>query len=281
MNEYKFIGNIILEGRIRCKTALHIGGAKDAYEIGGMDNPVIKTLEDIPYIPGSSLKGKLRSLLEWIEDKLHTRGRPETEKEGDKTRIKDGRTRYGCRCGKPDCPICRVFGSPAESERTYGPSRLIVRDAFPDQSSLERFKNLGSETELKYENAIDRISGKAEHPRPVERVPEGTEFEFSMVYSIYEIPGENERLDIEFFPYIFKAMALLEDSYLGGMGTRGSGQVEFKDLKVVFRSKDYYLKGDREEPVEGVKIRMTEEEKGCLIKKLKEVVGNENPRSQT
>ncbi|MEO0192527.1 MAG: type III-A CRISPR-associated RAMP protein Csm3 [candidate division WOR-3 bacterium] len=262
MNSYSFKGNLIVEGKIVCKTALHIGGAKDTYEIGGMDNPVIKTIKGIPYIPGSSLKGKLRSLAEWSLGKIGP----------------DGSV---CKCSRPECPICRVFGTPAEKERKFGPTRLVVRDAFLTNESKALLLDMGSLTEVKTENAINRISGKAENPRPVERVPEGTEFEFSMVYSIYEIPGENERLDIEFFPYIFKAMALLEDSYLGGMGTRGSGQVEFKDLKMVFRSKNYYLKGDTEKPVEGVKIRMTEEEKGDLIKKLKEVVGNENPRSQT
>src|SRR3989304_7996305 len=54
-----------LKGTIVLKSGLHIGSGNMEMHIGGTDSPVIKhphTLE--PYIPGSSLKGKVRSLLE-------------------------------------------------------------------------------------------------------------------------------------------------------------------------------------------------------------------------
>ena len=267
MSEYKFLGNLILTGKIRCKTALHIGGSKDAYEIGGMDNPVIKTIRGVPYIPGSSLKGKLRSLLEWSLGKVTS---SET-----------------CKCGKADCEVCRIFGTSADKGTKFGPTRLVVRDAPLTEESEDELKALGSTTftEVKTETAIDRLSGKAKDGslRPIERVPEGTEFEFSMVYSVYssgdtveikDINGEKVDVDtdIAFFPHVLNAMALLEDSYLGGMGSRGSGQVEFKDLKLVFRGKDYYLKGALEKPIElGDDPLKMEKEK--VSQKVSEVMG--------
>ncbi len=270
MSEYKFLGNLILEGKIRCKTALHIGGSKDAYEIGGMDNPVIKTMKGMPYIPGSSLKGKLRSLLEWSLDLVPSN---------------DSKHLYHY-CENPECPICRVFGTPAEKQKGFGITRLVVRDAFLSPESEKSLNELGSTTEVKTENVIHRLSGKAEHPRPIERVPEGTEFNFSMVYSVYKIKDETELRDLEFFPYIFDAMALLEDSYLGGMGSRGSGQVEFEELRLVFRGKDYYLKGEdeKESKVQKIKVRMDSEERREFIKTLhsflNEGAKDENPGSQ-
>ena len=293
--EYKFIGNIILKGKIVCKTALHIGGSKDAYEIGGMDNPVIKTIRGEPYIPGSSLKGKMRSLLEWSLDEKDKPGPDEQKEEADKN---NGKTRFGCRCGSPTCPICRIFGTPAETKRGFGPTRLVVRDAFMESTSKEKLQELGRTTELKMENTIDRISGKAEHPRPIERVPEGTVFAFSMVYSLYSVGNEDYQKDLEMFPHVLDAMALLEDSYLGGMGSRGSGQVEFRNIKVVFRSKGYYLKGELEKPVlkiryeklkedkkkecpEFTELRITEQEKRQILIELAEAISDENPGSQS
>ncbi len=269
MSEYAFIGNLILTGEIRCKTALHIGGSKDAYEIGGMDNPVIKTMKGMPYIPGSSLKGKLRSLLEWSLGKVT----------GSET----------CKCGELGCEICRIFGTSADKKTKFGPTRLVVRDAFLTKDSREELEALGSTTftEVKTETAIDRLTGKAKDGslRPIERVPEGTEFNFSMVYSVYKIKDETELRDLEFFPHILDAMALLEDSYLGGMGSRGSGQVEFEKLRLVFRGKDYYLKGEEEKQhTDQVNLRMNSGEREKFIKALhsflNEGAKDENPGSQ-
>ena len=289
MNEYKFLGNLILSGKIRCKTALHIGGSKDAYEIGGMDNPVIKTIRDVPYIPGSSLKGKLRSLLEWSLGKVAS---SET-----------------CKCGEPDCEVCRIFGTSADKGTKFGPTRLVVRDAPLTKESEDELKALGSTTftEVKTETAIDRLSGKAKDGslRPIERVPEGTEFEFSMVYSVYEIPDEPDLKDLEFFPHVLDAMALLEDSYLGGMGSRGSGQVEFDGFSLVFRGKDYYLNGKPEKPYKpdeskklhepkepketeehektepSIKLRMNEKERSNFIEGLDKLVKGDAKNANT
>ena len=287
MSEYQFVGNIILSGKIVCKTALHIGGAKDTYEIGGMDNPVIKTIWGEPYIPGSSLKGKMRSLLDWSLGKVAN-----LDPHKDKKEVKEsgGKSKFGCRCGKQDCPICRIFGIEAETEgeteaekgRDFGPTRLLVRDAFMDPESEKKLLELGRTTELKMENTINRISGKAEHPRPIERVPEGTEFAFSMVYSVYSVENDGCKKDIGMFIHVLDAMALLGDSYLGGMGSRGSGQVEFKDIGITFRSKDYYLQGKEEQLVdEFPSPRLTQDQRNKLLEDLNKVACDANPGSES
>src|ERR1039458_2583626 len=62
--ELKLIGKLILEGEMLCETGLHVGAGKGSLEIGGSDNPVVKDAFGRPYVPGSSLRGKIRSLLE-------------------------------------------------------------------------------------------------------------------------------------------------------------------------------------------------------------------------
>lgn len=65
-HNFCFQGKFIISGILECVTGTRIGGTQEKFEIGGIDNPVIKDpLTDLPYIPGSSLKGKLRHLLEW------------------------------------------------------------------------------------------------------------------------------------------------------------------------------------------------------------------------
>ena len=89
-----------------CDSGLHIGGSQDELTIGGADSPVIKNPETRrPYIPGSSLKGKMRA---------------ELEKEL-------GRVSGHQPCGCGDCAVCRVFGAHTSRSR-LGPSRVIVRD---------------------------------------------------------------------------------------------------------------------------------------------------------
>ena len=55
---------IIIKGDLIVKTGLHIGGDDSFSAIGAIDSPVIRnTATGLPIIPGSSLKGKIRSLL--------------------------------------------------------------------------------------------------------------------------------------------------------------------------------------------------------------------------
>jgi CRISPR-associated protein Csm3 len=221
-------GRVLISGYIRAITGLHIGKGKEGVMIGGVDNPVMRdVLTNAPYIPGSSLKGKLRSLAE----------------KSDPTRQPNksvGRDVYIHICDSPTCPICCLYGIPGQ-QRATAPTRLTVRDAFMTAESKERLNNADTDlpfTEVKYEASIDRVTSQA-NPRPLERVPADTLFgSFEMVLSIYQPK------DYELLRHLFTTMQLLEDDSLGGSGSRGSGKVSFETLSVVVKSVEEYGKSD-------------------------------------
>ncbi|MCS7308043.1 MAG: type III-A CRISPR-associated RAMP protein Csm3, partial [Aquificaceae bacterium] len=128
-------------------------------------------------------------------------------------------------------------------EELLGPPRLIVEELYLTKESFERLveETDGLITEVKTENQINRITSRA-NPRKVERVPAGAVFKGRMVFSIYEDSDLNEPLSL-----VFYGMRLLEDNYLGGYGSRGSGRVKFQNLTVKFRSKGFYLGSSKEE----------------------------------
>lgn len=246
-NNYKFSGKYIIKADLRCLTGLHIGGTDEGFEIGGMDNPVIKDpITGYPYIPGSSLKGKIRSLLEWAEDRVKF----DTDKNGNPI----GKL---CDCGT--CDICIVFGCSAATS-VKEPTRLTVRDGFPkglygsdgkilpeDQrtATIAEWKaNLGEKiyTEVKTENTIDRLTSEA-NPRSIERVPADSVFEVEMLFDLYKDD------DVQKLKKVFEGIALLEDSSIGGGGSRGSGKVAFENFKIIKRGLEYYTSGATEESV--------------------------------
>src|SRR5437763_4678058 len=222
--ELKLIGKLILEGEMHCETGLHVGAGKGSLEIGGSDNPVVKDAFGRPYVPGSSLRGKIRSLLEQssgmaVPAELVYLSR----RKGQELRIQQS--------DRPDDEICLLFGrNPGRMERVEGeavdakagsPARLAVYDAPLDQESItaQMRENLDDEiTEVKSENAIDRITAQA-NPRTLERVPAGARFRVRMVMDILCEP------DKELVPRVAEALRLLEDDALGGGGSRGSGRV--------------------------------------------------------
>ena len=214
----KLIGTKVIEGQIIVKTGLHIGGDTKTMEIGGMDNPIIRNpATGEPYIPGSSLKGKMRALYE-----------VETGRYGSDGRCSDDKC---CGCGKPDCPVCTVFGSANNSSSQdnaalRGPTRLIVRDAFLSDEYSKKYLNGDILVEEKNENSINRITAVA-NPRPIERVLPGTVFDFEFVYRMYSENDEKLFSDV-----VIKAMKLLMNDYLGGGGSRGSGKIEFVNMKI-------------------------------------------------
>ncbi|MCS7001059.1 MAG: type III-A CRISPR-associated RAMP protein Csm3 [Candidatus Kapabacteria bacterium] len=228
----RFIGNIVLKGQMECLTGLHIGGSKEKMEIGGVDSPVIRDPWTLyPYVPGSSLKGKMRSLLEFALGKV----RP-TEQ--------NGSFPY-CQCGDPQCAVCRVFGSAAEN-RSVGPTRLIVRDAHPTRETIQMWQGLDTElmyTEYKGENNIDRLTSAA-NPRFIERVVKGSKFNVEFIYSMFDVGDGVE--DVSYFCYVLEALKLVEHSAIGKSGSRGYGQVSFKfaDPMLVF-AEDYRTGSER------------------------------------
>ncbi|MCD6513520.1 MAG: type III-A CRISPR-associated RAMP protein Csm3 [Candidatus Odinarchaeota archaeon] len=221
-------GKILIRGIIEAKTGLHIGSSQQALEIGGLDNPVVRDpITRQPYIPGSSLKGKMRSLLELALNKPLK----EVKEQPPKIRIHI--------CDDLNCEVCRIFGRPAEvgsQESANYLTRLSVRDAYLTEDSVSILKGLETGyymTEIKWENQIDRLTSAA-NPRQTERVPAGAEFAFEMAYDIYDIT------DLEYFKYLIEAMRLLEDSYIGGQGTRGYGKIIIKDIHVKAKNGKVY-----------------------------------------
>jgi len=240
--ELKLIGKLILEGELHCETGLHIGAGKGSLEIGGADNPVVKDSFGIPYVPGSSLRGRLRSLLE------HSRGLVSSSELVYLSRRKGQEVRIH-QSDRPDDEICLLFGrSPGRMEKVSGealesssasPARLTVCDAplDPDSITSQMRENLDDElTEVKSENAIDRITSQA-NPRTLERVPAGARFHVRLVMDV--LCEEDKALPA----VVVEGLRLLEDDSLGGGGSRGSGRVRFAKLKLVWRGRSFYASG--------------------------------------
>lgn len=222
----EYLGQARLTASLEILSGLHIGAGKDSIEIGGIDQPVIKTppQNPKPYVPGSSLKGKLRFLLEWAFGKINHEGKPWTG---------------GTECSPSD-PILRIFGVSAgagDSEWRAGPTRLLMHDAMP----MEEWINKGGAlTEEKTEVIIDRIAGKAldKGLRRIERVPPEALFEFSAAFRLYAVESDGGRHDLDCLGWLIQGLDLLEQDALGGSGSRGYGRVRFKNLKLKFPSLD-------------------------------------------
>lgn len=219
----KLISKIFISGKIQAETGLHIGGSKSSLDIGGVDLNVIKDSNGVPFIPGSSLKGKLRSLLAKEE------GSPAVDNDSD--------------------ILKEIFGFGGEGKGKGFVTRLIVRDASLDQDHFkQKFDQDRLEldfTETKWENTVDRIKGTAKHPRQLERVPAGTEFNLMMVYDNYD--DEKTKLHIE---KIMEGLRLLEDDYIGGNGSRGYGRISLTEFQLEEKTiEDYYRKSKEDQKV--------------------------------
>lgn len=204
----KLTGYKEIKGTIKCQTGLRIGGSKDSLDIGGVDSPIIRhPITDLPYIPGSSLKGKMRTMLELSTGNISQDGKPHN-------------------CGK--CDVCVFFGS----LNTPSPTRFLFRDAPLTKNWEERLRKAQEEkglnfSELKNENWIDRLTGRAGKGglRTFERVPADTEFQFSAVIRVFEKDNEHHAIN-----FMKSGLKLLTQDYLGSSGSRGYGQIEFIDL---------------------------------------------------
>jgi len=233
MSKIKLLGRVFINANILAVSGLQIGGSGSGLEIGGVDKAVIRNpLNNRPYIPGSSLRGKMRSQ---TEKKL---GLPQNNLVGQATIHT---------CKKPEeyqknggCPVCIVFGVPASSEAAFSqPSRLVVRDALLSDDSAKDLDNANTElrfAEIKTEVTIDRVTSAAT-PRTIERVPAGALFgPTELVFNIYE------KADYNRLKTVIEAMQLVEDDYLGGGGSRGSGKIRFTDIEILARASENYSK---------------------------------------
>lgn len=219
--QVQLLGQVTICGEVEAVTGLHIGGAADAIDKGGINHPVIKNpVTNEPYIPGSSLRGRMRSLLEkkgakqlsemakgiWMEI---YKDEPEENKENARK-----------------SEVCRVFGN----AQTGLPSILLVRDAlYTKDTKLSYIESDLPITEVKIEIAVDRITSQAQ-PRTIERVPAGARFTFSMVYRVQQDENRpdaitNMQKDLENILWALEEIETHDG--LGGNSARGYGQVKF------------------------------------------------------
>lgn len=206
---------VAITGTIRCETGLRIGGTKEGIvEPGGSENTVIRhPITSLPYIPGSSIKGKMRSLLE-LDNSSNAQ-------------ISEGRP---CGCGQ--CLVCKVFGS--HGMRNKEITRILVRDCQISEDSENLLKSAREEkglnfAEIKSENIINRQTGVAADRglRTQERVPAGTEFKMNITLKLFEGDDENKIVN-----FIRKGLDLLQKDYLGSSGSRGYGKIKIENLEV-------------------------------------------------
>lgn len=278
-------GYIKLYIRVKTLTGLRIGGRKETVEIGDVDLSVIKDpITELPYIPGSSLKGKLRSLVEKINnmfgyyEKENVQNQQEIDDFINKIKNKQEKPKnpeepfgINIKIKKPtnpeetsdiniktkdyenyiltklvkEFPIIRMFGN-HKSDIGIEP-RLIIRDL------ICMNKNKDEIYEIKPENIVDRVRGRAQHPREIERVRKGVEFTGEIVYRLYgwDILSEEEVIQqtLEDMNKLKQAIIyLMKYDYLGGSGTRGYGKValwidkieiEFDNNKKIIEAKDF------------------------------------------
>lgn len=192
---------IQIKGKIEVVTGMHIGGSSAFSAIGAVDSPVMKdSRTNLPLLPGSSLKGKMRTLLaksynkEWVENRDYD-----------------------------DERILRLFGSTKKNAVRRG--RLLFSDMVLENAQKLRELGVNSLTEVKFENNISRTTAVA-MPRQIERVIRGAEFALDMIYDAEE---ENEL--VEDFKVLSDGIRLLQYDYIGGHGSRGYGKIRFHELK--------------------------------------------------
>jgi len=230
MSDINLYGRVFITANIKALTGLHIGGSSAGLEIGGVDKAVIRNpIDKRPYIPGSSLRGKMRSQTEKMLGKKQNNRIGQVTIHSCKTEA--DYTQNG------GCVVCYIFGVPAEEYSK--PTRLVVRDVRLTDASADKMDNANTElryAEIKTEVAIDRVTSAAT-PRSIERVPAGAEFgPAEFVFGIYE------KADFGRLKTVIEALQLVEDDYLGGAGSRGSGKVQFEGIRIYARSGEDYGK---------------------------------------
>lgn len=207
----KKIAHYILKGEFELLSGMRIGGSDDVLQIGGVDLTCIKDPgTGRPYIPGSSIKGRMRS---GLEKRLGRVGR----KLGDP-----------CGCSDFQCPVCLIFGPHMNTKHILGPTRIIIRDA--------HLVGDGSFTiENKTESVNNRATGAAAHPRTVERVATGAKFAFEIAIQEYDADGEFKYKDSDnqkvsgsaaLMEVVDHALCEMEDMGIGAGTGKGYGQIK-------------------------------------------------------
>ena len=206
MGQVQLLGKLVIQAILEVKTGLHIGGSSDYAPIGAVDSVFVRDpMTKQPVIPGSSVKGKMRTLLAKARDGKSILPEPSED----------------------EMVVRRLFGS--SSDENVLLSRLQFSDCFVTKAAEKKFSAIDTDTymgEVKFENVINRATGVA-NPRQIERVPRGMTFDFELVYNI-----ESEEELAEDMKVLADGFRLLQLDYLGGHGSRGYGRVSFSDFYV-------------------------------------------------
>lgn len=228
-------GKLKINAILKLETGLHIGGASDFAPIGAVDSPFIRDpYTKQPIIPGSSIKGKIRTLL--------------ARSLSDKDWLND--------INKDSDVIKELFGT-AEKDKLLA-SRLQFTDIYLTKESAKNLEVMDLDTfmgEIKFENTIKRITAIAT-PRQIERVPAGAEFVFSVTYNVEK--AEKVKQDMQL---LADGLKLLQMDYLGGHGSRGYGRVSFRDFKV----ESFSLNAENSKMLEDMQADIQEILKGCCL----------------
>ncbi|WP_245521882.1 type III-A CRISPR-associated RAMP protein Csm3 [Staphylothermus hellenicus] len=297
----KLIGVVEIRFKLINKTGLLIQSPLAKTTIGGhdiqpmfivknygnitKDNQVYEVGEiEVPYIPGSSLKGRIRSLLEIYE------GAPLYSSDNKiYIHVRDIAKNW---CTDLEHALDNLFGSPSvdlskiakknrdlynEILEKYAPTRLIVEDIYPSTEYISKLLDKGALSkeafiEEKTENSIDRITSAA-NPRTILRIKPDVEFKGAFRILLYDVDCSNDKIR-EYIKLLFTGMKLLEDTYLGGFGTRGYGKVEFKVISIKLKKPEYYETGNKQHMVdllERIKLGKTDVE--TLLSKTNEIAG--------
>jgi len=231
--EYK----LEITGTIEVVTGLHIGGSDVDLNIGGIDSEVAKNKQDgTPYIPGSSLSGKLRSLIAKAKGYKYLNFDAAVKSEDHDLDTFNWDREFLALLFNGNgfnADYVIVKNRPKDNSNNYVTidgdevllathTRLLIRDDF----MLEPDTLLEKVLEDKAENVINRNTGEA-NPRHIERVVNGTKFQLKMIMDVYQYDKV-----VELCKALHLGINLLNNDYLGGMGSRGSGEVKIYIDKV-------------------------------------------------
>lgn len=241
---------LVFQSKLVCRTGLHLGNELGQVSPRGLDAPVLQHPifqqggKFAPYISATALKGKLRNIAEVMLDGNELNKDFHTIELDEKVEIKLRRHECDSSSQAADCPVCFLFGTGSDGEKDRFKPRLVFRNALYNDEKLNDKKKL--ENEIKIENTIGRLVGEA-NPRTMERAPIDTTFDFKTIYLVYQ--GEEAKAVASLNNFIV-CLRFLQDYYVGGNGSRGSGKIEFKDIK--FQKRDFDKLEDLQKELERI-----------------------------
>ncbi len=232
---------LVFESKLVCRTGLHVGNELGQVSPRGLDAPVLQHPifqqggKFAPYVSATAMKGKLRNIAEILLDvnemdkKFHTI-------ELDKNK-KIKLTRHECKTSSEavNCPVCFLFGTGSDGKEGRFSPRLVFRNCYADNNKLK--------SEIKIENAVGRLVIEA-NPRMLERAPVNASFDFKVIYLVYQ--GEETKTENSLKNFI-ACLRFLQDYYVGGNGSRGSGKIEFNEI--VFQGRKFNTLADLQKEI--------------------------------